>query len=102
MWRGDAFTQLDPVTEIVAAEKRIALRLTTREEEASTMTGQDWEGKVPQMAKERKMLLENDLLYDDIPEEFSSTSKTTSKTLDENDNSAGTITNKDDKGDLEE
>lgn len=102
MWRGDAFTQLDPVKEIVAAEKRIALRLSTREEETSAMTGQDWEGKVPQMTKERQLLVKNDLLYDDRPEEFASKSETKTETVDDGNGSGSTATDDADKGDLEE
>ena len=58
-WIGDAAGQIDPLKEINAAEKRMALNLTTHSEECSAMPygGADWEGKFPQLVKERKMML---------------------------------------------
>jgi lambda family phage portal protein len=60
IWIGDAAGQIDPLKEINAAEKRMALNLTTHAEECSAMPygGADWESKFPQLVKEKRMLLE--------------------------------------------
>jgi lambda family phage portal protein len=56
IWIGNAPSQIDPVKEVEAAEKRIAARLTTREEERAGLIGSPWEQIVPQMIKEEKLL----------------------------------------------
>jgi len=60
IWIGDAAGQIDPLKEINAAEKRMALNLTTHAEECSAMPygGADWEGKFPQLVKEKRMMKE--------------------------------------------
>lgn len=55
-WIGDAPSQIDPVKEIEAAEKRVALRISTREEERARLIGDPWEAIVPQIIKEEKLL----------------------------------------------
>ena len=59
VWTGDAPGQLDPLKEVNASEKRMALNLTTHDEECSMSPygGADWESKVPQLAKEKRLLL---------------------------------------------
>lgn len=59
-WNGDAPGQLDPLKEINATEKRMALNLTTHAEECSSNPygGDDWAGKFPQLVKEKNMLRE--------------------------------------------
>lgn len=56
VWIGDAPSQLDPVKEVEAAEKRIAARITTREEERAWLIGEAWEPIVPQIRKEEELL----------------------------------------------
>lgn len=56
IWVGDAASQIDPVKEIEAAEKRIAVRISTREEERTRLLGLPWEPIVPQLIKEAKLL----------------------------------------------
>jgi lambda family phage portal protein len=68
LWQGDAPSTLDPVKEITAAEKRIALRLTTRSEERARLIGGDWENSVPQMRREEQLLKEADLLPEMVTE----------------------------------
>lgn len=60
VWSGDAPGQIDPLKEVNAAEKRMALNLTTHAEECSALPygGSDWEAKYPQIAKEKRMLRE--------------------------------------------
>jgi lambda family phage portal protein len=57
-WIGDAAGQIDPLKEINAAEKRMALNLTTHAEECAALPhgGSDWEAKYPQLVKEKRML----------------------------------------------
>lgn len=63
-WIGDAPYHLDPLKEVNAAEKRMGLLLTTREEEVAAMPqgGSSWIGKVPQLVKEKRIIDENELL----------------------------------------
>ncbi|MBE0568735.1 MAG: phage portal protein [Deltaproteobacteria bacterium] len=61
-WIGPAPGQIDPLKEITAAEKRVALTVSTRLEETMALTGGDWEDNVRQAAKERRMLKEADLV----------------------------------------
>jgi len=61
MWTGDAPNQLDPLKEINAAEKRVALRISTRAEERSRLLGGDLEAIQPQIIKEEQWIKDNDL-----------------------------------------
>lgn len=58
VWIGDAPGQIDPLKEINAAEKRMALNLTTHAEECTALPngGCDWEAKFPQLVKEKRMM----------------------------------------------
>jgi len=58
IWIGDAPSQIDPVKEVDAAEKRLSLCLTTRDEETVTLTGGDFEANFPRIKKEKQMLEE--------------------------------------------
>ncbi len=60
-WDGDAPSQLDPKKEIDSAKARIEARITTRSEERARLVGGDWESTLPQMAREEKLLADNDL-----------------------------------------
>ncbi len=62
LWTGDAPNQIDPVKEVEAAKRRIALRISTRAEERARLLGGDFEAIQPQIIKEEKWLQENDLL----------------------------------------
>lgn len=57
-WIGDAPGQIDPLKEINAAEKRMALNLTTHSEECAALPhgGSDWEAKFPKLVKEKRMM----------------------------------------------
>lgn len=57
-WIGDAPGQIDPLKEINAAEKRMALNLTTHSEECAALPhgGADWEAKFPKLVKEKRMM----------------------------------------------
>ena len=61
-WIGDAAGQIDPVKEITAAEKRIALGISTVAEETAGITGGDFEKNIPQIRKERRLLKEAGLM----------------------------------------
>ena len=58
IWIGEAPSQIDPVKEVDAAEKRLNLFLTTRDEETVGLTGGDFEGNFGRIKKEMKMLNE--------------------------------------------
>lgn len=62
MWTGPAMGQINPLDEINAAEKRVALTVTNRAQETAELTGGNWERKFPQLVKERRMLEEAGLL----------------------------------------
>lgn len=64
-WHWDAFPQLDPLKEVNAAEKRLALHLTTLSEECAA-EGKDWREVLKQRAAEREYMRELGLL-DETP-----------------------------------
>ncbi|MGG1599321.1 phage portal protein [Paenibacillus naphthalenovorans] len=57
-WNGPAPGQLDPLKEVAAAEKRIALGLSTREREAIEINGSDFWTNVQQLKIENQALTE--------------------------------------------
>jgi len=56
IWTGDGPGSLDPVKEVTAAEKRVALGTSTRQAESILHDGQDWEGKQRQLKKEMDIM----------------------------------------------
>ena len=61
-WNGPAQGSLEPVKEATAAEKRIALGISTRQKETIEMTGGDFDSNVVQLAREEQMMREAGLL----------------------------------------
>lgn len=57
-WNGPSPGMIDPVKEINAAEKRIALCVSTGEREAMELTGTDFDKNVAQLIKEKKKMQE--------------------------------------------
>jgi len=55
-WIGPSPGQVDPVKEVVAAEKRLDLLLTTHAQETAALTGGDFERNVKQRQKEQKLI----------------------------------------------
>ena len=55
---GPVAPQLDPLKEAVAAGERMDILLSTHEEETAKVTGGDWGDNLPQLAKERKQIVE--------------------------------------------
>lgn len=51
-WIGSTMQQLDPLKEVNAAEKRIALNLSTQEREAAEFNGSDWGENIAQRKRE--------------------------------------------------
>lgn len=66
-WIGPAPTQIDPLKEINAAEKRISIGISTVAEETASITGGDFDQNVPQIAKERRLLREAGLVTEHAP-----------------------------------
>lgn len=56
-WIGPAQGQIDPVKEVSAAEKRLALTLTTQAQECAAI-GNDWDSVISQTKKERKQKID--------------------------------------------
>lgn len=56
IWIGDAPSQIDPLKEVDAAEKRLELGLSTLDEETVMLTGGDFEANYPRIKKEREMM----------------------------------------------
>jgi capsid protein len=54
-WVGDAPGQIDPLSEIEAAEKRVDMGVSTLAEETAQLTGGDWERKHHQRVKETRL-----------------------------------------------
>ena len=63
-WIGDAPYHLDPLKEVSAAQVRMEQALTTHAEECAAMPqgGSDWEAKIPQIIRERAILMEADII----------------------------------------
>ncbi len=55
-WVGDAPGQIDPMKEISAAKERVALTVSTIEEETAALTGGSWDRKIRQRAREQRIL----------------------------------------------
>lgn len=51
-WTGPSPGQIDPLKEVSAAEKRLALRLSTRTRETAELTGDEWEQVLIESAEE--------------------------------------------------
>ncbi len=61
-WVGDAPGSIDPATDARAAEKRLAIGISTLASESIAYDGVDWESKHRQQVKERRARKEGDLL----------------------------------------
>lgn len=64
LWIGPSQGQIDPNKETEAASKRMELGLSTHAEECASLTGTDWDSKLPQIAYEQKVLKEIGLISD--------------------------------------
>jgi lambda family phage portal protein len=56
LWIGEAPSQIDPMKEADAAEKRLMLGISTLDEETVMLTGGDFEANFPRIVKERAMM----------------------------------------------
>lgn len=61
-WNGPAPGMIDPVKDATAAEKRIAIGVSTRQREAIEMTGTDFDANIVQLARENQLMEENGLI----------------------------------------
>lgn len=52
MWMGTSMGHVDPLKEVKAAQNRIALNITTEEQEAAEYNGNDWNANIRQRRKE--------------------------------------------------
>ncbi len=57
-WNGPAPGMIDPVKEATAAEKRIAIGVSTRQRESIEMTGTDFDANIAQLARENQLMKE--------------------------------------------
>lgn len=55
-WIGDSQGQIDPLKEVTAAEKRLALLLSTYSDETVALSGMDWEDVVARRSREEKVI----------------------------------------------
>ena len=55
-WNGPAQGMVDPGKEVDAAEKRIAIGLSTRQKETIEMSGGDFDSNIAQLARENKLM----------------------------------------------
>ena len=55
-WMGASMGHIDPKKEVEAAEKRIALNISTEEQEAREYNGNDWNANIRQRRKEREAM----------------------------------------------
>lgn len=67
IWHGPARSLLDPVKEVVAAQKRVESGFSTRAEETQALTGGDWATKHRQRVREEKLRKGGGLADDEKP-----------------------------------
>jgi lambda family phage portal protein len=60
-WTGPTPGQIDPLKEVNAAEKRIALRLSSRTRETAELTGEDWQDTAIEIAGEERLMEQLDI-----------------------------------------
>jgi lambda family phage portal protein len=63
-WTGPARGMIDETKEVQAARDRIDGGISTMQEETAALTGTDWREKVPQIRKEREILISLGLPYE--------------------------------------
>lgn len=80
-WTGPPAGQIDPQAEIDAAEKRMALAVSTGAQETAELTGGDIEANIKQLGKERKLRQEAGLDIELVSDR--TISESTSKVEDE-------------------
>lgn len=61
-WNGPSQGQIDPLKEVLAAEKRIALGLSTHSREAVELTGSDFYRNVRQLSTEKQLMVAGGLI----------------------------------------
>lgn len=61
-WNGPAQGMVDPVKEVTAAEKRIAIGVSTRQRETTEMMGGDFENNITQLTRENQLMKKAGLL----------------------------------------
>lgn len=66
-WTGPSPGQIDPLKEVNAAEKRLALRLSTRTRETAELTGDDWEQVIAEFGEELDAMEAEDVPVTDDP-----------------------------------
>jgi len=66
-WTGPSPGQLDPLKEVNAAEKRLALRLSTRTRETAEITGDDWEQTIAEYGEELDVMAARGVPQSDEP-----------------------------------
>lgn len=66
-WIGDSPGQIDPLKEVQAAERRLALLLTTHADEAASMHGADWDDIIARRAREEELIASYGLKPAPIP-----------------------------------
>jgi lambda family phage portal protein len=60
-WLGPGMGQINPEVETKAAIERIQGNLSTHSKEVAAIDGDDWDGMIPQRARENRIIIENDL-----------------------------------------
>lgn len=66
-WTGPSPGQIDPLKEVNAAEKRLALRLSTRTRETAELTGDDWEQVIEEFGEELEIMAREGVPESDAP-----------------------------------
>lgn len=61
-WNGPTPGQIDPLKEVIAAQKRVTEGFSTRQRETAELTGGDWNQNYRQRVREEKMMREGELL----------------------------------------
>lgn len=67
-WTGPTQGQIDPLNEMQAAEKRLAMRVDSRQSICTELKGTDWDQTHKQLARERRMLVDAGLDTADVAE----------------------------------
>jgi len=63
-WNGPSQGQIDPLKEVLAAQKRVDNGFSTREKETIELTGGDWDANIEQITRENALMKEANDVFD--------------------------------------
>lgn len=65
-WNGPSPGQVDPLKEVLAAEKKVDLGFSTHERETTELTGGDWDANMETIIRENDLLKQANAVFDPV------------------------------------